>query len=157
MSESKQEIPKWACPKCGKVFRAITQDSLDDKAENHLSDCDADAIEGSKGEDAKYTATVKPPRDLDEYAISDHFHSMYTRRENPEATSETIETVLEHGQIKSTHVAGRYIFEATVDSWRWWIVVKMNDEAFYKPHEKHVAVTIFSPDSGSHEGVKKYV
>lgn len=159
MAEAESELPKWACPNCGKIFRAISNDSLDAKAENHLADCESatQLSDGEDQQDAKYNVTVKAPRDPDAYEMSEHFHSMYVRREDPAAGADTIQNVLQHGVIKSTHVSGRYVFDHPYDGWRWWIVVKLVDEAFYKPYKKHVAVTIYSPESESHEQVKKYV
>lgn len=158
MSESSDEaeLPQWACPDCYEVLDAITEDSLHDKVEDHRRDCDGRSIHEAP-DDAKYSATVKAPRDPDAYEMSEHFHSMYVRREAPSADSATLAAVMEHGRIKSTHVSGRYIFEHQHDGWLWWIVVKLADEAFYKPAEKHLAVTIFSPESDQHQEVEKYV
>jgi predicted nucleic acid-binding Zn-ribbon protein len=158
-TEGESELPKWACPDCGKIFRAITQDSLNDKAKNHLDDCDVDLQSGIEGEkkDAEYNVTLKAPRDPDAYEMSEHFHSMYIRRNNPSADGETINSVLRKGVIKSTHVSGRYLFDHRHDGWRWCIIVKLVDDAFYKANEKHIAITLFSPESDSHDEVTKYV
>lgn len=160
MSTKDSELPRWACPNCGKIFRGISEQSVDQKAEQHLESCDAERQSTdpyADKEDAKYSATITPPRDPDQYEMSEHFHSMLIRRENPEANSETIEKVLENGHIKSTHKSGRYIFEYEVDGWEWWIVVEMVDDALVEQEVNHIAVTIYSPDSQEHEKVVKYV
>jgi len=159
-SEKQSELPKWACPNCGDIFRGITQDSVDKKAKDHLDECDSpessEQRDGAKDDD-KYRPTVTPPRHGEAYNMSEHFHSMMTRREEPEATSEVINQALKYGQIKSTHISGRFIFEQVVDGWKWWIIVQMVDEAFVDPDKNHLAVTLYSPESDSHEEVEKYV
>ena len=154
------ELPKWACPDCGEIFRGITQDSVDKKAADHQEGCngrDTPEEPHPDKEDARYRPSVTPPRNPDAYLMSEHFHSMMTRREEPEATSEVINQTLQSGHINGTHVSGRFIVEHHVDGWRWWIIVQMVDEAFADPSEKHLAVTLYAPDSESHKRVKKYV
>jgi hypothetical protein len=159
MADARSGLPEWACPNCGDIFTAITEDSLNEKADNHLEDCEVDiqASGDDVTEDAKYSATVKAPRDPEAYEMSEHFHSMYVRRENPSADSGTLEEVIRNGVIKTTHVSGRYLFEHRYDGWLWWIIVDLVDEAFYKPGVNHIAVSLYSPESDEHEQVKKYV
>jgi len=159
MSSKNSELPKWACPNCGKIFRAISETSLDKKAEQHLDSCDVEAqsTDPHHGkEDHKYTIKTTAPRDPDEYWVTDHFQSMKLRREDPEITTEIINEVVKKGHIKSGS-KGRYIFEHEIDGWRWWIVVELSDEAFLNEDKKHIALTVYSPDSKSHEEVVKYV
>jgi hypothetical protein len=157
---SSNELPKMACPKCGKVFKGISKDSVEKKHKDHVDSCDVDRQSDDphiNKEDAKYSTSVSPPRDLEQYDMTEHFHSMLTRRENPEPTTEIIKKTVETGFIKSTHKSGNFIFEKMIDGWTWWVVIHMRDEALIYPDENHLAITIYSPDSDSHEEVNKYV
>lgn len=160
MSSKKSELPKWACPNCGQIFRSISEAKLDEKADHHLESCNVEKQSTDpylEKEDAKYSVSLTPPRDPDQYSMSKHFHSMLTRRKNPEPTTDIIKQVLQFGHIKSTHKSGRFIFEFEVEGWCWWVVVQMVDDAFTDLNKKHVAVTVYSPDSKEHEETVKYV
>jgi hypothetical protein len=143
------------CHRCGEEFYGLTGQSAQEKLSEHEPRCVPETSD--QHNDAKYSTSIRPPRDVTQYEMSPHFHSMKTRRENPKITSDIIESTVNKGLIKNTGEADRFIFEWDSGDHLWWVIVEMRDQALRQNSEKHVALTVFARDSPDHEVVEKYI
>ncbi len=98
--------------------------------------------------DAVYrvSTSITPPREPSAYRITDHFRYRMNHRQNPSVDGDIIRRCFEHGRIKNTSQADRFIFELD-GKHRWWIVVELRDQAFLCEGEKHRALTVFAKGS----------
>lgn len=154
------------CENCGAEFSGITSDSADEKLQNHKQDCGTEDSSSSgelelsnwgRGEDARVSVTIKPPRQMEAYDTTAHFRRMVQKRQEPNATKAQAQTVLQMGQIKASHISDHYLFDyEDAQGWRWRVVVGILDEAFRVPQSKHKLITIFAQNSNQHEAVDKW-
>jgi hypothetical protein len=154
------------CDICGAEFSGITADSVDEKIQNHRRDCEADDGSNSgelelsdwgRGEDARVSVTIKPPRQIEAYGTTAHFRRMVQKRQEPDASKAQAQTVLKMGQIKASHISDHYLFDYEDGrGWQWRVVVGILDEAFRVPQSKHKLITIFALNSDQHGAVDKW-
>lgn len=157
MSET-DELPEWTCEGCGTHLRALTASQLQHKRRSHAADCDADTqAPAEPATDSQYTLALTPPRDIEAYAVTEHFYHMLVRREDPAPSRAIVETTLAEGRIEATAVDGRFIFAHRQDGWPWRVIVKIRDEAFLEADSEHLLLTVYSPASKAHREVSKYV
>ncbi|WP_049980237.1 hypothetical protein [Halolamina rubra] len=101
--------------------------------------------EHQTAEDATYSlsTSITPPREPSAYRITDHFRYRMNHRQNPSVDGDIIRRCFEHGRIKNTSQADRFIFELDAEH-RWWVIVELRDVAFFQEAEKHRALTVFA-------------
>ncbi|MFC7044335.1 hypothetical protein ACFQH6_20545 [Halobacteriaceae archaeon GCM10025711] len=98
-----------------------------------------------------YKLSLSIPREPSAYVATDHFRFRYSRRDNPTITDDVVETCIREGRIKNTQSPDRFIFEATIEGYRWWVIVELVEDAFLDDAEKHRVITAYVPDHPGHD------
>lgn len=100
----------------------------------------------SQPESATITVEHPVPRTVEAYEATDHFMDRLKYRTDPEPTKRIVRECLEHGVIKQTHEKNRYIFEDDRGLYTWWVVVRIDPDAFRQPEVAHDLLTVYVPE-----------
>lgn len=155
MATDSSNIEVRTCSRCGEEFYGLSAQTAQENLEEHYSSCRI--AEEQHNDDYHVNISLRPPRELSQYAYTEHFNSMKVRRDAPKVTDDIIEATIKRGLIKSTHKNNRVIFERyDKENWCWWVLAQIKPEAFRSADRSHLLVTVYAKNSDAHEVVNKY-